>query len=98
MVASYQLFSKANILISAEGRALLCDFGLSLLISGHRDSTYHTSTPAGAARWAAMELFDVAVEDSAKFAASCDVYSFGSIIFQVRQREIVDPSRMTLTD
>ncbi|KAF5350084.1 hypothetical protein D9756_009116 [Leucocoprinus leucothites] len=59
----------ANILISDEGVALLCDFGRSLLTT-HRG---FTTRPSGTARYQAPELFNEGV----KHTKSSDIYGLG---------------------
>lgn len=71
----------SNILISAENRALLTDFGLSKLLSAHHASMMAAiSTSAlfvGTPRYAPPESWDTQ-EPSARW----DVYSVGLILYE----------------
>lgn len=76
-----------NVLISNEGNALLCDFGLSKMIS---DMATMSGTPtelfgAGTIRWMAPELFSDEHGDGSKTSAS-DIYAFAMLIVEVWMR------------
>ena len=69
---------QANVLIDPEGRACLCDFGLSIMDDGL--PTGHTSSDfGGSLRFLAPEL----LENSRKTAAT-DVYAFGCLCIEAR--------------
>ncbi|OJA09211.1 hypothetical protein AZE42_00662 [Rhizopogon vesiculosus] len=72
----------ANILVCAQGRAHLADFGLSIILEEH-DMVSHSVT--GAARWAAPELFTLFENEAPGnfLSLQSDMYSFGSIMFQI---------------
>lgn len=78
------LVMQANILMD-NGRAYLCDFGLSNIMVEFQVTSLITSTVAGACRWAAPELFPVGTVDEMQptITKACDIYSFGSITLQV---------------
>jgi hypothetical protein len=59
---------------------------MSQIISdAQSNNNYMTSTVGGAVRWAAIELFSYQGNDvKPSLNANCDVYSFGSVVFQVR--------------
>ncbi|KIJ13858.1 hypothetical protein PAXINDRAFT_13406 [Paxillus involutus ATCC 200175] len=82
--------SGSNVLIDDNGRACICDFGLSTLLTELGGSTLETSIPrAGTLRWTAPELLELEVpEDKENPPRSVptpksDVYSFGRIMLQV---------------
>jgi hypothetical protein len=72
--------------MTTNGRALLSDFGLSRLVSDHAGSANFTSTIGGAVQWVAIDLF-YPDPDNVVFNDKCDVYSFGSVMLQVRRVE-----------
>lgn len=66
----------ANVVVSAAGNALVCDFGLS------RASDTTTATllrGMGSLRWLSPELLD-----QAKKSFASDVWAFGMVIYEVR--------------
>ena len=76
---------QANILIDDNGNARLVDFGLSTIKAEFEGTSYSLSTVGGAIRWRARELLPFTPEDfTPKLTAACDVYSYGSIMLQVR--------------
>ncbi|KAH8115223.1 kinase-like domain-containing protein [Phellopilus nigrolimitatus] len=66
-----------NILVK-DGRAYLCDFGLSHL---HGRIEGFTSDQHGNNRWKAPEMISASIEEKLKFKPTCanDIYSFGLI-------------------
>jgi serine/threonine protein kinase len=78
---------QTNVLVTDEGKACLCDFGLSSLMLEFYDTTFCTSTIGGNARWAAPEIYHITVDNAVPSATSqSDVYSLGCIMLQVRLR------------
>ncbi|KIK79065.1 hypothetical protein PAXRUDRAFT_296367 [Paxillus rubicundulus Ve08.2h10] len=82
--------SGSNVLIDADGRACISDFGLSMLLTQLGGSTYATSRLAeGTLRWTAPELLDLQVSEDEENplhvnpTPQSDVYSFGSIMLQI---------------
>ncbi|KZP04661.1 kinase-like protein [Athelia psychrophila] len=78
--------SGMNVLITEEGKACLCDFGLSSLMLEFHDPTFCTSTIGANARWAAPEIYRISSEDqdSVPIATTkSDVYSFGCILLEI---------------
>ena len=73
-----------NILIQ-DNRALLCDFGLSVLINDHKGLT---SLNHGARQLVAPEVF-TAMDTGEHFELNpaVDIYSLGCLIFEVCLRE-----------
>jgi serine/threonine protein kinase len=71
-----------NVLITDEGRAALCDFGLSQVVEDlGRPTGFTLSNPdVGPIRWQAPEFLDG--EDEAATLMS-DVWSFGCTAFEV---------------
>lgn len=75
---------QSNILITDEGKACLCDFGLST-ITEFQGSSYLASTIGGNVRWAAPELFRINEDNSVPPVTShSDIYSFGSVMLEVQ--------------
>ncbi|EIW77213.1 kinase-like protein [Coniophora puteana RWD-64-598 SS2] len=72
-----------NILMDSAGRACLADFGMSTILAEFGNS-YFSSVRQGAIRWTAPELL-IEPEDGTLLmpTTQADVYSFGSIMFQV---------------
>ncbi|KIJ12111.1 hypothetical protein PAXINDRAFT_171393, partial [Paxillus involutus ATCC 200175] len=82
--------SGSNVLVDANGRACISDFGLSTLLTELGGSTYATSSHTqGTLRWTAPELLDTQVPDDEDNlpdiypTPQSDVYSFGRIMLQV---------------
>ncbi|KIJ10290.1 hypothetical protein PAXINDRAFT_86264, partial [Paxillus involutus ATCC 200175] len=76
--------SGPNVLIDDNGRACICDFGLSTLLTQLGGSTFATTHQhPGTLRWTAPELLDF--QGSAPIIPSprSDVYSFGRIMLQI---------------
>lgn len=75
----------ANILITDNGSACLCDFGLSSIAAEFQGTSYITSTLGGNVRWAAPELYHGIEEGSVSTVNThSDVYSYGSVTLEVR--------------
>ncbi|KAF8840941.1 kinase-like protein [Paxillus ammoniavirescens] len=82
--------SGSNVLVDANGRACISDFGLSTTLTELGGSSYATSSHAGGnLRWTAPELLDLHVLDDEGNPLHVvprplsDVYSFGRIMLQV---------------
>ncbi|KAF8550643.1 kinase-like protein [Imleria badia] len=88
--------SGSNVLIDANGRARIADFGLSTILDEIGGSTFATSStgkPRGTLRWAAPELLDLVDHGDAKTqhtgpTTQSDIYSFGSIMLQILSGKI----------
>ena len=77
-------------LISNQGKACLCDFGLSALIIGFHATPFYTSTVGGNVRWAAPEIYRISEDETMRaLTVQSDVYSFGCIFL-----EVLRPSRL----
>jgi serine/threonine protein kinase len=75
-----------NILISSEGKALISDFGTVC-----RESSDETPTPdTGTVNYAAPERF----QEEIPCTNSVDVFSFGSIIYEILTEKPVFPSSL----
>ncbi|KIJ09885.1 hypothetical protein PAXINDRAFT_86829, partial [Paxillus involutus ATCC 200175] len=81
-----------NVLIRANGRACIADFGLSTLLTALGESTFATSFQAkGTVRWGSPELLCLNVEVSEDEedlptvlpTPQSDTYSFGGIMLQI---------------
>ena len=72
-------------LLTDEGRACLCDFGLSNMFPEFHDTTFCTSSIGGNARWVAPELYRITVDVVPSATTRSDVYSLGSIMLEVRR-------------
>ncbi|KZV98372.1 kinase-like protein, partial [Exidia glandulosa HHB12029] len=68
----------ANVLVSDEGVARLCDFGLSVLLAEHSQSISHTGLK-GTSRWMAPEL----LVEGTRPSYSTDVYACGCLLIEV---------------
>ncbi|KZV87857.1 kinase-like protein [Exidia glandulosa HHB12029] len=69
-----------NILISDEGEAQLCDFGMASMRDETMSATYPSSSVGGTCRWMAPELFD---SDQPAHSPASDMYSFGCVMMEV---------------
>ena len=79
---------QSNILVCAQGRAYLADFGLSMMLANHNTASHSVT---GAARWAAPELITYPADISDLLSLQSDMYSFGSIMYHV-SREFSFPT------
>ncbi|KAH0833897.1 kinase-like domain-containing protein [Lanmaoa asiatica] len=82
--------SGSNVLIEANGKACIADFGLSTILDeiGSTFATSSTGKPRGTLRWAAPEMLDPPNHEDVKTrhtgpTMKSDIYSFGSIMLQV---------------
>jgi serine/threonine protein kinase len=81
---------KFNVLINNEGRAVLTDFGLSIILGGFTNvSCIYTDGKTGMVAWAAPELFidDASLAkdvESPQASTKSDVYSFACLMYLVR--------------
>ncbi|KZV83215.1 kinase-like protein, partial [Exidia glandulosa HHB12029] len=69
-----------NILVSADGNALICDFGLATILTGDQSAHTFSSFVKGTCRWMAPELFE---HDQAKHTRASDVWAFGCVILEL---------------
>lgn len=75
----------ANILITDDGSACLCDFGLSSIVAEFQGTSYITSTMGGNIRWAAPELLRTGEDGTVPMVnIHSDTYSYGSVTLEVR--------------
>ncbi|KIJ07581.1 hypothetical protein PAXINDRAFT_19238 [Paxillus involutus ATCC 200175] len=83
--------SGSNVLICANGRACIADFGRSTLLTALESTTATTSPAGGTLRWTAPELLYLNIEVSGDEeimprvlpTPPSDIYSFGAIMLQV---------------
>ncbi|KAG9309263.1 kinase-like domain-containing protein [Chiua virens] len=80
--------SGSNVLVCANGRAYISDFGLSTLLTELGGSTFASSVQArGTLRWTAPELLDLQIFDDEPSKVTpteeSDVYSFGGVMLQI---------------
>ncbi|KAF9241883.1 kinase-like domain-containing protein [Melanogaster broomeanus] len=80
-----------NILLDGSGIAYLADFGLSIMLADFMGVSNSTSSTRGNVRWAAPELFDVGTGSPMSPTVLSDIYSFGSIMFQVLSGQVPYP-------
>jgi hypothetical protein len=81
----------SNILIDDEGKAKLCDFGLSTILVEFCPTSSLTSCIGGAVRWADASLYSISTDDDSDEAAQeppalttrSDIYSFGSVTLEI---------------
>lgn len=71
-----------NVLMSADGKLHLADFGLSIILSEAQNS--FSSCHPGNVRWMAPEIFAIPEQgEVAKPTKAADVYSYGCIMLQL---------------
>lgn len=75
----------ANILISEDDSACLCDFGLSAIVGEVAGSSNFTSTFAGSLRWTAPELIQPNGQ-TPHVTTWSDIYALGSVTYEVPLR------------
>ncbi|KAJ7590439.1 kinase-like domain-containing protein [Mycena floridula] len=68
----------ANVFVTAEGHAVLADFGLAFII---HSSEFTTAKTAGNSRWTAPEL--MSGEEETTLSTSTDVFAFGMTIIEI---------------
>ena len=75
---------QSNVLVNADERACIADFGLSRLLMAIGGPTLATSRQnKGTVRWMAPELLDPDNSHTTGPTTRSDVYSFGSLMLQV---------------
>ncbi|CAK5271870.1 unnamed protein product [Mycena citricolor] len=72
----------SNILIDDEGKAHLCDFGLSTIVAEICGSSSLTSCIGGAVRWADSALYTLSEDEDLVVTTRNDIYSFGSVTLE----------------
>ncbi|OCB84776.1 TPR-like protein [Sanghuangporus baumii] len=80
-----------NILISPSGDPLICDFGISrVLTSSESDfvSTTHDGRPRGTARWMAIELHVPEDGVEPRHSKESDVWAFGMTLYEMLAKEV----------
>jgi serine/threonine protein kinase len=95
---SHKPYLQSNVLIDARGRACLSDFGLSTLIAEFQGTSYFTSSIRGAVRYAAPEIYATSGPDpipSVRVSTHSDIYSFGSVMLQVRLISMINCLELT---
>ena len=77
------LDGKANVLIDADGHAVLVDYGLVFIIDS---SDFTTTKIAGTCRWTAPELVEYSEEENSapSFSLATDVFAFAMTTIEVR--------------
>lgn len=83
------MFFQSNILLDDAERVCISDFGLATIVAQFRGTSLDSSTVSGAIRWMAPEC----VFGPGPTTPSSDVYSFGSIMYQVmisRAASVID--------
>ncbi|KAL5525889.1 hypothetical protein ACEPAG_7227 [Sanghuangporus baumii] len=80
-----------NVLISPSGDPLICDFGISrVLTSSENDfvSTTHDGRPRGPARWMAIELHVPENGVEPRHSKESDVWAFGMTLYEMLAKEV----------
>ena len=75
---------KANILVGPSGEPLICDFGISRILTStesHFVSTTHNAEPRGSIRWMAIELHIPAEGSEPRHSKETDVWAFGMTLY-----------------
>ena len=88
------LFLQANIVIDANGRPLLTDFGLSTIMIGPNSIVSASSGKGGGtARWMAPELSDPDSAATQTVASTeADIYAFAMVVVEVFTGKFDSPS------
>ncbi|KAJ7657789.1 TKL/TKL-ccin protein kinase [Mycena polygramma] len=80
----------SNILIDDDGKAKLCDFGLSSIVVEFCGTSSLTSCIGGAVRWADASLYSISADDdddesheTPALTTRSDIYSFGSVTLEI---------------
>ncbi|KAJ6620438.1 hypothetical protein B0H10DRAFT_2215964 [Mycena sp. CBHHK59/15] len=73
----------SNILIDDEGKARLCDFGLSSIVVEFCGTSSLTSCIGGAVRWADSSLYSLSEDQVPAITTRSDIYSFGSVTLEI---------------
>lgn len=73
-------YFKDNIVVSPEGRALICDFGSSRMILATRTLVNMTSGPKGTVNYLAPELVDFS-NPHIKHSKETDVWAFSMTLY-----------------
>jgi serine/threonine protein kinase len=82
-VSVRQLDLQTNVLINADGRLHLADFGLSMILSESQNNTFN-SCHQGNVRWMAPEMLALPEHGGVVMPTkAADVYSYGCIMLQV---------------
>ncbi|KAL5485898.1 hypothetical protein ACEPAI_6941 [Sanghuangporus weigelae] len=82
---------KDNVLINPSGDPLICDFGISrVLTSSESDfvSTTHDGRPRGTARWMAIELHVPEDGVEPRHSKESDVWAFGVTLYDMLAKEV----------
>lgn len=75
--------SQANILVTADERACLADFGLASVLHGSASVT-GTSSLSGTLRWMSPELIKSSDSDGGTSTFASDVYALAMVFYEVR--------------
>ncbi|EUC54100.1 tyrosine kinase catalytic domain protein, partial [Rhizoctonia solani AG-3 Rhs1AP] len=70
----------ANVLIDSNGRACICDFGLSRLVEGFKPTNVSCF---GTVRWMAPEQL---IADDMTVSLAADIFSWGMLALEVRHK------------
>ncbi|EJD07112.1 kinase-like protein [Fomitiporia mediterranea MF3/22] len=76
-----------NVLISSHGEPLICDFGISKMLSASLTIAAASSGGMkGSLRWMAYELFDLS--SNGQLTKESDIWAFGMTVYEVLSREL----------
>ena len=86
-----------NILLDAQYRAKICDFGLSRVRQEVSVTSTVSATAVGSNAWNAPELFGL----KPKYGFASDIYAYGMILWEILTREtpykdVLDPSQIQM--
>jgi len=86
--------SQSNVLVSAEGKALLCDFGKVRFSYRQQRARSHPS-PGGTRDYLAPEIIKAC--NNVRTTEASDIYSFGMLIYTVGSRSSAFPTEQSGT-
>ncbi|KAI5121784.1 hypothetical protein M0805_009595 [Coniferiporia weirii] len=79
-----------NVLISQLGCPLICDFGISRMITSSQTlyiSTTHNGSPRGSTRWMSIELFGIGSDIDPKHTKASDIWAYGMTIYEILTKQ-----------
>ncbi|KAI5121783.1 hypothetical protein M0805_009594 [Coniferiporia weirii] len=73
-----------NVLIGRSGQPLICDFGISRMITSSQTlSSAHDGSVRGSTRWMSVELFGIDSDVDPIHTKASDIWAFGMTVYEV---------------